>query len=99
MENTTQINPWSIPLEDVISSFHTHVSGLTNTEAIRNHHRFGFNTLNSKKISIFSILFRQVKGNPLIILLAIATTISYLLGETVSGCYIFAMIIMSINHQ
>lgn len=73
------------------------MSGLTEDEAKSRHARYGFNVIHSRDVSIPTILLRQITGNTLILVLAAATTISYLLGEHVSSYYIFAMILLSVG--
>ncbi|HSW47932.1 MAG TPA: HAD-IC family P-type ATPase, partial [Candidatus Saccharimonadales bacterium] len=72
-------------------------SGLTTAQVLANQKQYGLNIIHSRKINIFSILIRQITGNPLTIILAFATFVSYLLGQHVSSYYIFGIILISIS--
>lgn len=96
MEKTAQTEYWNLSPEQVLLAYKTRDNGLTNEEVLDRHHKYGLNLLQAKKVKAWSILVRQVKGNALVILLSVATTISFLLGERVSALYIFLMILMSI---
>src|SRR5205807_2114021 len=54
------------------------------------------NTIHKRSVNFFPLFIRQFTGNPLIIILAIATFVSFLLGQHISSYYIFAMIIVSV---
>lgn len=74
----------------------SHELGLTTEEVRKRQKIYGENTIHKKKLNIFVILFRQLTTNPLIIILGVATFISYLLGQHISSYYIFGLIIASI---
>lgn len=71
-------------------------SGLTAKEVSERLKQYGPNLIHKKKGNTLSILKRQITGNPLIIILAIATLASFFLGQKISSIYIFAMILLSI---
>jgi Mg2+-importing ATPase len=82
--------------EQVLSDLKTQETGLTNGQAISRLEENGLNTIQNRRSGPFTIFKRQVTGNPLNIILAIATAASYGLGQHVSAYYIFAMIMLSI---
>lgn len=82
--------------QETLNKLQTKSTGLTEAEVQNRLKQYGKNTIHIQKINIFSLLFRQLTGNPLILILAVATIISFLLGESVSSYYIFGIIIASI---
>lgn len=70
--------------------------GLSSQTVITRQKIYGLNIIHPKKNSGLQILLRQFVGNPLIMILAVATAISYFLGQHISAYYIFIMIMMSI---
>ncbi len=72
------------------------MNGLTTEEVNKRQKIYGLNIIHKRNITFLSILLRQFSGNPLIIILALATFVSYLLGQHVSSYYIFGIIIASI---
>jgi Mg2+-importing ATPase len=71
-------------------------TGLSDSEIALRQKKYGLNILQSKKLTPFTLLFRQLTGNPLLLILASATFISFLLGDRTSSFYIFGIIIVSI---
>lgn len=96
MPQKLQTNWGEMPVDEVFLSLHTSVSGLTLDEVKNRQAQYGKNILARKKTNLLVIFFRQFTSNPLIIILAIATCISYLLGQHVSSYYIFGIIMVSI---
>src|ERR1700694_4683444 len=90
-------NYWSLSAEEVLNNLRTKDTGLTENEILSRQKQFGLNLIQAKKFSIFSIILRQLTGNPLILILTVATFTSFLLGQRVSAFYIFWMIIVSIS--
>lgn len=82
--------------EDVITHLQTRLSGLTPQEVAKRQKQYGLNLIKKRKVNLLSIIFRQFTSNPLIIILALATLISFLLGQHISSYYIFGMILLSI---
>jgi Mg2+-importing ATPase len=72
-------------------------TGLSTAEAKTRLKKYGPNLIHKRKINFLTILLRQFTGNPLIIILGVATFISFLLGQHVSSIYIFWMIILSVS--
>lgn len=70
-------------------------NGLHSSEAAKRLTQYGPNTIRTKKFNVWKLLWRQIGGNPLVIILATATAISYLMGQRTSAYYIFGMIVLS----
>jgi Mg2+-importing ATPase len=82
--------------EDILKSLATQPTGLSDAEAFKRESFFGPNLIHKRRINTFSILTRQVTGNPLTIILTLATLVSLALGQGVSSLYIIGMIALSI---
>lgn len=90
-ENLSQLS-----FEDTLTRFESRPSGL-NTQEVRERQKlYGLNTIHKRKVNILTLLLRQFTSNPLILVLATATFISYLLGQQISSYYIFGMILVSV---
>lgn len=87
---------WQITFEDTLTRLQSRPSGLTEKEILERQKKYGLNIIEKRKVSIRSIIFRQLTNNPLIIILATATFLSFLLGQHISSYYIFGMILLSI---
>jgi P-type Mg2+ transporter len=87
---------WKLTYEDVLTKLQTRLSGLTEAEVLERQKIYGLNTIHKRKVNLISIILRQFKSNPLIIILAIATLVSFALGQQISSFYIFGMILISI---
>jgi len=87
---------WQESPEDILQKLNTSPSGLSENEILKRQKQYGPNTIHQRKVNFFTIFVRQFTGNPLIIILAVATFISYLLGQHVSSYYIFGLIIASV---
>src|ERR1035437_1704091 len=91
-----ETNYWDQSTENILEKLKTQIIGLTESEVLSRQKQYGLNIIHKSKINIFTIFFRQITSNPLLIILAIATFISFMLGEKISSFYIFGMIIVSI---
>ena len=87
----------SLSPEEIFQELHTSTEGLSFEEAKKRQDAYGKNILVRKKHNLFLIFLRQFTSNPLIIILALATTISYALGEHTSSYYIFGIILVSVG--
>jgi P-type Mg2+ transporter len=87
---------WQQNPDEILGTLHTNIFGLNETEVLRRQKQYGLNTIHKKSVNFLTIFFRQFTGNPLIIILAVATLISYFLGQHISSYYIFIMIIASV---
>ncbi len=83
-------------VEETFNALDTRPSGLSATEAAERLERHGPNIVATHDISLPTIIMRQITGNPLFLVLAAATAVSYSLGQHVSSYYIFAMMAVSI---
>src|SRR5665647_2116512 len=82
--------------EQVLDELKTSPAGITSAEAIERNQLHGLNTIGIRHNGPWIILWRQMTGNPLILILAVATAASYFLGQQISAYYIFGMILVSI---
>jgi Mg2+-importing ATPase len=82
--------------EEVYGKLDVTETGLTEAEVHQRQALYGKNTIHKRHTNFLTILVRQITGNPLLLVLSAATTISYLLGQHVSSYYIFGIIIASI---
>ena len=71
-------------------------AGLSAEEVHSRQKKYGLNIIHKRKINLLVILLRQFTGNPLIIILGIATLFSYFLGQHMSSYYIFGIIVVSV---
>lgn len=88
---------WQLPASQVLNKLETQASGLNELEAHQRLKKYGPNIIHQKTTNLLAILIRQFTTNPLILILGVATFISYLLGQHVSSYYIFGMIVLSIS--
>ncbi len=87
----------NIEAEEVLQELQTNsVSGLNNIQISERLKQFGFNQLRTNKLTPFTLIYRQLTGNPLLLILAAATLISFLLGDRTTSYYIFGIILISI---
>lgn len=88
----------SMQLPDVISKLNTNVeSGLSSHEVRTRHHRYGYNVLpNVEQRSTAKILLLQFKNLPIILLL-VASALSYSLGRVLESIAIFSVVFMTIG--
>src|SRR5258708_10710770 len=87
---------WQKTPDELLEHLNTTLSGLSETEVIQRQKQYGPNTIHKNRVNFITLLIRQFTGNPLIIILAVATFVSYLLGQHISSYYIFIMIIASV---
>lgn len=88
---------WNLSVEEAIRQRGSALSGLSEHEALIRHKQYGLNIIHTRKFNIFTILIRQFTSNPLIIILFLATFISFLLGQRTSSYYIIGTIFLSIG--
>lgn len=86
----------TVSSEEVLAQLQTKPTGLSSEEVTKRQARYGLNSISKRKVTFLTIFIREIKGNPLILILFAATFISYILGQRASAYYIFAMIIVSI---
>jgi len=82
----------TLPSEEVLKLLETGADGLASSQAAERLARFGYNELaEAPKISALKILLRQFK-NILIMILLLATAISFLLGEHLDAWVILGIL-------
>ncbi|HZE86774.1 MAG TPA: magnesium-translocating P-type ATPase, partial [Methylomirabilota bacterium] len=82
--------------DEVIEKLQTTKSGLSQIQTRERLKTYGPNTIHNEKVNVFSLFLRQFTSNPLLLILAAATIISFFLGQKVSSYYIFGIIVVSI---
>jgi P-type Mg2+ transporter len=82
--------------EDVLKTVTSSDTGLTDKEVQERVRTYGLNTIHMTRTNVFSLLIRQLTGNPLFIILTAAAVVSLFLGERVSSYYILGIIIVSV---
>ena len=87
---------WQQTPDVIVQKLNTSTSGLSEKDVLLRQKEHGLNIIHQRKVNFFTIFLRQFTGNPLIIILGIATFISYLLGQQISAYYIFALILLSV---
>src|SRR5258706_3352023 len=87
---------WRSSPSEILEKLNSTISGLDQSEVLKRQKQYGFNTIQKKNVSFLAIFLRQFTSNPLILILAVATFISYILGQHVSSYYIFGIIIASV---
>jgi Mg2+-importing ATPase len=85
----------NISEDDALSKINSSRNGLSSREVEDRLKEYGTSNIKSSKTNIPRLLWRQIGGNPLVIILSVATAISYIMGQHTSAYYIFAMIILS----
>ncbi|HSF50480.1 MAG TPA: HAD-IC family P-type ATPase, partial [Nitrososphaeraceae archaeon] len=92
--NTT--NKWhSLTAQQVLDNLHSRLDGLTDSEATERLEKYGLNQIEKEKQrSPFFIFIRQLK-DPMVLILFVATFISFVLGEIIDGIIIVAILIMT----
>jgi Mg2+-importing ATPase len=87
---------WDHSLKELLACLETTSQGLTSAEAEQRLQQIGPNTLKKKsRLSIPAQLLRFF-GNPLILILLMAGTISFFLGQTVNAVIIIVMVLLSV---
>lgn len=87
---------WSVSREEALTLLGTTETGLSESEAQSRVRIYGSNTVHTHRINAFTLLLRQLSGNPLTLLLLAATIISFFLGEQTSSFYIVWLIFISV---
>lgn len=82
--------------EELYTLLDSHDTGLTEAEVTSHQIKYGVNVIHKKNSNLITVLVRQFTSNPLILLLVVATSASYVLGQVISSYYIFGMILLSV---
>ena len=87
---------WDKPLQELLETLEAKPEGLTSDEANRRVRIYGPNSL--VKESRFALLFSFLRffANPLVIILLIASGISWGLGDPVGGAIIISIVMLSV---
>jgi Mg2+-importing ATPase len=70
-------------------------SGLSSEEAARRLERYGANSLGVRRITVFTVMWRQLR-NPLLALLLVAAVVSGLTGDPTGATIIAAIVVLSV---
>ena len=82
--------------EEVISKLSSTKNGLTNEEVSKRQKQYGLNILPSKKEkTIFEIFFSGFK-DPIVIVLLVASLLSFIAGETIDAIAIILIILLDL---
>ena len=85
----------SLTAQQVLDNLHSHLDGLIESEAKDRLEKYGLNQIEKEKQrSPFFIFIRQLK-DPMVLILFVATFISFVLGELIDGIIIVAILIMT----
>jgi magnesium-transporting ATPase (P-type) len=95
MTEAEQTKILSMTPDEALRAAGSREDGITQKEATQRLDQYGLNTIHSKQTGIAKLFWRQIGGNPLVIILALATVVSYLTGEHTSAYYIFGVILLS----
>lgn len=87
----------NIESDELLEILKTNASaGLSDEEVLVQQKKYGKNIIPTSKFKIFNLFVRQITENPLLIILAGATLVSFLLGDRTSSFYVLGIIIVSI---
>ena len=90
-----EMEAWAVPAQKVISYLKSSEEGLSNEEAKERLKKFGKNEIeSSEKFSWIKLLISQF-NSPFILILSVATIISYFMGEKVNALVILVMLLMT----
>ena len=85
----------SLTAQQVLDNLHSRLDGLIESEAKDRLEKYGLNQIEKEKQrSPFFIFIRQLK-DPMVLILFVATFISFVLGEIIDGIIIVAILIMT----
>jgi Mg2+-importing ATPase len=97
MSNRSDLNHfWSIPLDGLLRLLDTTSQGLSTEEAERRLREFGPNSLVRQRRFAVLLQFLRFFANPLVIILLVASAISFALGERINASIIIAMVLLSV---
>lgn len=82
--------------EEVISKLSSSKDGLVNTEVLKRQKKFGLNVLPSKKEKSIIEIFLLGLKDPIVIVLLVATLLSFIAGETIDAIAILLIILLDL---
>ncbi len=88
---------WDQPQSELLAALGTTRAGLTSDEVQRRLRRYGPNTLAQESRFTALTEFLRFFANPLVIILAVASIVSIVLGDQVGGFIIITMILLSVS--
>ena len=95
MSSSSKTTWHSLTAQQVLDNLHSRLDGLTESEAKERLEKYGLNQIEKEKQrSPFFIFIRQLK-DPMVLILFVATFISFVLGEIIDGIIIVAILIMT----
>lgn len=95
MSSYSKISWHSLTTQQVLDNLNSRLNGLTESEAKERLEKYGLNQIEKEKHkSPFTIFARQIK-DPMVLILFVATFISFVVGETIDGIIILAILIMT----
>jgi len=86
----------SFNVAETLAAFSAKADGLSGGEVASRQKKYGLNVIHTHKLNGWLIMWRQIKGNPLVLILVAATGVSYATGSHISAYYIFGLIAASI---
>ncbi|VVB65355.1 Copper-exporting P-type ATPase B [Candidatus Gugararchaeum adminiculabundum] len=86
----------SMPSEELLKKFSTSLSGITDEEARKRQKKYGFNEPAKAKEHHILVRFILSFNNPLVIILMVVGTISFLMDQKISALLTYGMAILSV---
>ena len=96
MESQSLDSYWDVPLEDLLSELDATQAGLTESQAQDRLKRFGSNQVAPAKRFRAVIEFLRFFANPLVLILLVASGVSYATGGHVEALIIVAIVVVSV---
>jgi len=87
---------WDTPLDGLLGELGATPQGLTTLEAQRRLRVYGPNSLAKERRFAAIVEFIRYFGNPLIVVLLVASSVSFALGQRIDALIIIAMVVMSV---
>ncbi|MFN8576342.1 MAG: magnesium-translocating P-type ATPase [Candidatus Sericytochromatia bacterium] len=88
-------NFWAISNENIIKTLNSDIKGLSEKQADYNIHKFGKNSLSKKEEESKILLFFNQFKSPIIMILIIASIISYFLDDSTDTYIIMSIVLLS----
>ena len=88
---------WDVPLPELLERLKATPTGLTTAEASRRLILYGPNSMVRESRFATLIIFLRFFANPLVVILLVASTISWTLGDPISGMIIISMVLLSVG--
>jgi Ca2+-transporting ATPase len=85
----------SLTAQQILDNLHSRLDGLTESEANERLEKYGINEIEKEKQKSPFIIFSRQSKDPMVLILFVATFISFVLGEIIDGIIIVAILIMT----